>query len=112
MLAKQRISQMADIRALELQNARSRKHAARGDRTASVRLDDAQHDALLRPLAPEALRPAAGAGEAASLVQLATSLQEAPSRTLGRSAGDAGSLNELDADAGSASSHGAANAAG
>eukprot|EP00969_Alexandrium_andersonii_P035047 1534160-Alexandrium_andersonii.AAC.1 len=65
--AQQRIIQMADIRARELQRARSRKHAARGDRTASVRLDAAQHDALLCPSAPEALRPLAGAGEVASL---------------------------------------------
>eukprot|EP00969_Alexandrium_andersonii_P057877 2549805-Alexandrium_andersonii.AAC.1 len=58
--AQQRIIQMADIRALELQHARSRKHAARGDRAASVRLDGAHRDALPRPPALEALRPLAG----------------------------------------------------
>eukprot|EP00969_Alexandrium_andersonii_P050244 2205127-Alexandrium_andersonii.AAC.1 len=46
--AKQRIMQMADIRALELQRARCRRRAARGGRLASVRLGGASGDVLLR----------------------------------------------------------------
>eukprot|EP00969_Alexandrium_andersonii_P304545 13462109-Alexandrium_andersonii.AAC.1 len=46
--AKQRIMQMADIRALELLRARCRNRAARGDRLASVRLGDAPGGVLRR----------------------------------------------------------------
>eukprot|EP00969_Alexandrium_andersonii_P025666 1120750-Alexandrium_andersonii.AAC.1 len=61
---------MADIRALELQHARRRKRAARGDHAASVRLDVTQRGGLRRLPAPEALQPPAAAGETAVLVQL------------------------------------------
>eukprot|EP00969_Alexandrium_andersonii_P334957 14803321-Alexandrium_andersonii.AAC.1 len=88
---------MADIRALGLQRARCRRRAARGDRLASVRLDGASGGALLRRRAPEAPHPPAGAGVAAGLVQLGS--------PLGRSAGDAGSLSELEADADTSSTH-------
>eukprot|EP00969_Alexandrium_andersonii_P186367 8234067-Alexandrium_andersonii.AAC.1 len=65
---------MADIRALELQRALCRKRAARWDHMASVRQDSSQRGDLLRPLAPEAPRPPAAAGDTADLVRLDSTL--------------------------------------